>query len=131
LFAGELSVADLPEAWNALTQELLGFTPKNDKEGVLQDVHWPCGYFGYFPSYCLGNMTAAQWWQLIHKDIPEVEAQIAQGNYTPLLAWLRKNIHRQGKRYRTLELIQHVTGKPLSAKPLIEYLKARYLPLYT
>lgn len=131
LFAGELSVKDLPEAWNALTQELLGFTPKSDKEGVLQDVHWPCGFFGYFPSYCLGNMTAAQWWELVQKDIPNLEEQIAQGEYATLLSWLRKNIHEQGKRYRTLDLIEHVTGKPLSAKPLIAYLQERYLPLYS
>ena len=131
LFAGELSVAELPEAWNSLTEELLGFTPKNDKEGVLQDIHWSWGYFGYFPTYCLGNMTAAQLWEVIQKEIPNLEEQIAQGEYAPLLSWLRKNIHEQGKRYRTLDLIEHVTGKPLSPKPLIAYLKTRYLPLYS
>lgn len=130
LFSGKLKVDDLPEAWNALSAELLDYSPKNDAEGVLQDVHWSGGMFGYFPSYCLGNLLAAQLWYTLREQIPDLDAQIAAGDYTTLLAWLRTHIHALGKRYYTQELAQKVTGAPLQVQPLIRYLKERYLPLY-
>lgn len=130
LFNGSLAVKDLPAAWNALSQDILGLTPTSDKEGCLQDVHWTGGAFGYFPSYTLGNMMAAQLWATITREIPDIEAHIAQGNFAPLLTWLRDNIHRHGKRFDTQELVRRVTGAPLSADALVSYLSSRYLPLY-
>lgn len=130
LFDGSLRVEDLPEAWNKLSEEILGFTPKNEKEGVLQDVHWSGGHFGYFPSYCLGNMMAAQLWYTVKKEIPDLEDKFAEGNFKPLLNWLQSNIHHYGKQFDTYQIIEKVTGQRLSHKFLIEYLKDRYLPLY-
>ncbi|HCR37245.1 MAG TPA: carboxypeptidase, partial [Opitutae bacterium] len=130
LFAGELDVNDLPEAWNSLTESLLGFTPPSDAQGCMQDIHWAWSCFGYFPSYCMGNMMAAQLWETANKALPHLEDDFAQGDFSAMLGWLRQNIHSQGKRYRTLELVEHVTGESLSPKALIRYLKERYLPLY-
>jgi carboxypeptidase Taq len=131
LFDKTLAVKDLPEAWNALSQEIIGLTPKNDREGVLQDIHWCDGSFGYFPSYCLGNMLAAQIWYTVLDTIPDLESKIEQGNFNPLIDWLREQIHQHGKRYNTLDLTQRVTGQPLSHHALIRYLKERYLPIYS
>ena len=131
LFDQTLAVKDLPEAWNTLSQEIIGLTPKNDLEGVLQDIHWCDGSFGYFPSYCLGNMLAAQLWYAALDTIPELESKFEQGNFAPLLNWLRKHIHQHGKRYNTLELTERVTGKLLAPDALIRYLKERYLSIYT
>jgi carboxypeptidase Taq len=130
LFAGTLAVADLPAAWNALARELLGLTPPSDREGVLQDVHWSGGMFGYFPSYCLGNMMAAQLWYKVRGDLPGLEDDFARGDFSHLLGWLRRNIHEQGKRHDTQELVRVVTGEPLTPKHLLRYLRERYLPLY-
>ncbi len=131
LFSGELSVKDLPEYWNAQYQELLGITPKNDAEGVLQDVHWSGGSFGYFPSYCLGNMLAAQLWYTAAEQLPNIEQDFAQGNFSSLLNWLRENVHQHGARYHLMELSKKATGQELSPRALLRYLKDRYLPLYT
>ena len=130
LFAGTLAVADLPAAWNQLAQELLGLTPPNDREGVLQDVHWSGGMFGYFPSYCLGNMMAAQLWYRALADLPGVEEDFARGDFSRLLGWLRRHVHEQGRRHDTQELVRVITGEPLTPKHLLRYLRERYLPLY-
>ncbi len=130
LFDGTLSVEDLPEAWNHLYEELLGITPRNDAEGILQDVHWSGGSFGYFPSYCLGNMLAAQLWYAAVEQLPKLEENIANSDFTPLLSWLRENVHQHGKRYNLKELSLRATGIELSPDSLIRYLKERYLPLY-
>jgi carboxypeptidase Taq len=130
LFAGTLAVADLPAAWNALARDLLGLTPPDDRAGVLQDVHWSGGMFGYFPSYCLGNMMAAQLWYKAHADLPGLEEDFARGDFTRLLGWLRRHIHEQGKRHDTQELIKVVTGEALTPQYLLRYLRERYLPLY-
>ncbi len=130
LFAGELAVKDLPGAWQKSAQELLGLTPPNDREGVLQDVHWSDGSFGYFPSYCLGNMLAAQLWYRALALRPTLEEDFARGDFTWLLGWLRENIHTQGRRYDALELARRVTGEELSPRPLLRYLRERYGGLY-
>ncbi|PJA44789.1 MAG: carboxypeptidase, partial [Verrucomicrobia bacterium CG_4_9_14_3_um_filter_43_20] len=130
LLDGSLQVRDLPVAWNKLSEELLGYTPKNDMEGVLQDVHWSIGAFGYFPSYALGNMIAAQLWAQLRQDIPNVDEEIALGNFAPVLVWLRENIHQYGKQYSTKELVKMATGKEMSSQYFLEYLSERYLPLY-
>lgn len=130
LFTGELAVHDLPAAWNALSRELLGLTPPSDREGVLQDVHWSAGAFGYFPSYCLGNMIAAQNWAAVRRVLPGLEDDFARGDFSRLLDWLRKHVHEQGRRYPALALVRQVTGEELTPKHLIAYLKERYMPLY-
>lgn len=130
LFAGKLAVRDLPAAWNAAARELLGLTPDSDRTGVLQDVHWSGGAFGYFPSYCLGNMMAAQLWYRALALRPELEADFARGDFSWLLGWLRREVHAAGRRYAMPELVRRVTGEPLSPQPLLRYLRERYGALY-
>ncbi len=130
LFAGELAVRDLPAAWRAASRELIGLEPANDREGVLQDVHWSDGAFGYFPSYCLGNMIAAQLWARVRAVRPAIEEEFARGDFAWLLEWLRENIHAQGRRFSATELVQRVTGEPLSPRHLVAYLRERYGGLY-
>ncbi len=130
LFAGELAVRELPAAWRAASRELLGLEPATDREGVLQDVHWSDGAFGYFPSYCLGNMIAAQLWARVRTVRPGIEEEFARGDFAWLLAWLRENIHAQGRRFSALELVRRVTGEELSPRHLLAYLQERYGTLY-
>jgi carboxypeptidase Taq len=131
LFAGTLQVADLPSAWNHLAGEMLGMIPTKDSEGVLQDVHWSDGAFGYFPSYCIGNMMAAQLWYRALELRPALTDDFAQGDFTWLLKWLQENVHAEGKRFDVLALTKKVTGHELSPKALLRYLRERYLPLYS
>ncbi|MBC2606449.1 carboxypeptidase M32 [Pelagicoccus albus] len=130
LFAGELKIEELPDFWNAQYKELLGIEPRNDAEGVLQDVHWSGGSFGYFPSYCLGNMLAAQLWYTALDQLPNLQDDFSRGDFSRLLTWLRENVHKHGARYHLLELSKQATGQALSPKSLIRYLQDRYLPLY-
>jgi carboxypeptidase Taq len=130
LFTGELPVRDLPGAWRAAARELIGMEPSNDREGVLQDVHWSDGSFGYFPSYCLGNMIAAQLWSRVLTLRPGIEDDFARGDFAWLLRWLRENIHAQGRRFSALELVQRATGETLSPRYLVKYLRGRYGVLY-
>ena len=130
LFTGELAVGELPGAWRAAAQELLGLKPANDREGVLQDVHWSDGSFGYFPSYCLGNMLAAQLWYRALALRPALEEDFARGDFSWLLGWLRENIHTQGRKQDALALVRSVTGEELSPRPLLRYLRERYGALY-
>src|SRR4029079_14369042 len=126
LFAGELAVRDLPAAWRAASRELLGLEAPDDRTGVLQDVHWSDGAFGYFPSYCLGNMIAAQLWYTALALHPQLEDDFARGDFAWLLGCLRENIHAQGRRFSALELVRRVTGADLSPQWLIRYLRERY-----
>ena len=130
LFAGTLAVKYLPQAWNQSAEELLGLTPPDDRMGVLQDVHWSDGAFGYFPSYCLGNMIAAQLWYHALELRPDLTADFARGDFSWLLKWLQTNVHAQGKRHDALALTKRITGQELSPQPLLRYLRERYLPLY-
>ncbi len=130
LFRGDLSVCDLPSVWNELSSEFLGMIPPSDAMGVLQDVHWSGGAFGYFPSYCLGNMIAAQLWYKANADLPGLETDFASGNFARLLGWLRRSIHEHGRRFDTLEIVRRVTGEELSPRHLLRYLRERYAPLY-
>jgi carboxypeptidase Taq len=131
LFDGSIDTRDLPEAWRAASQKMLGYTPKNNREGCLQDIHWSDGLFGYFPSYCLGNLLAAQLWYTILDQLPGLESHFEKGDFTPLLDWLRTHIHSKGRRQFTLAFTKELTGTELSPKFLVRYLKERYLPLYT
>ena len=130
MLSGSLAVKDLPEAWNEGLRQLLGITPPSDAEGCLQDVHWSAGLWGYFPTYTLGNLYAAQFFAAANQAIPDLDERIARGDLRTLLDWLRANIHRHGKRYRAVELVEVVTGQPLSPQPYIEYLKRKYRSLY-
>jgi carboxypeptidase Taq len=130
LFSGELRVADLPSAWRAASRELVGLEPANDREGVLQDVHWSDGAFGYFPSYCLGNMIAAQLWHRMQEVRTDLDTDFAKGDFSWVLRWLRENIHAHGRRFGTMELIKRATGEELSPRHLIAYLRERYGELY-
>lgn len=130
LFSGELAISDLPNYWNNAYKEALGITPKDNAEGVLQDVHWSYGAFGYFPSYCLGNMLAAQLWESAREQLPNLEKNFETGDFSRLLNWLRSSVHAHGKRYTLMPLTEKVAGNPLSPAALIRYLEERYLPLY-
>jgi carboxypeptidase Taq len=127
---GAVGVADVPAAWNQLMKEYLGLTPPDDAQGCLQDVHWSHGALGYFPTYALGNLYAAQFFEQAHSDVPELEAGFARGAFGPLLGWLREKIHRHGKRYTAAELVERVTGKPLGADPLMRHLEGKARRFY-
>ncbi len=130
LFAGDLEVDELPQVWNDRSEAMLGIRPQHDGEGVLQDVHWSGGAFGYFPSYCLGNMIAAQNWVAVRQQIPDLEGDFAEGRFERLLSWLQTQIHSQGSRTSALDRVKTVTGQPLSPQPLLAYLNDRYGSLY-
>lgn len=130
LLSGKIKVKDLPKAWNAKIKSMLGIIPPNDREGVLQDIHWSHGSFGYFPTYLLGNLIAAQLWQTLKKEMPTVEKDIAAGKLLPIRQWLQKKIHQHGKLYSTPELIKRVTGEPLNPDYFIKYLEEKFSRLY-
>jgi len=130
LINGDLAVKDLPKAWNAMFKDYLGLKVPSDKVGCLQDVHWAFGLVGYFPTYTLGNLYAAQFWEKINRDIPDLEKRMSKGNFGDLLGWLRHNIHRHGRRYRAAELCRKVTGKELSPEPLMRHLETKLRAVY-
>jgi carboxypeptidase Taq len=130
LLSGDLPVSDLPTTWNAMMRDYFGITPPDDARGCLQDVHWAGGAVGYFPTYTLGNLYAAQFYEQARADIPGLEEGFTRGEFAPLLAWLRDNIHRHGKTYTAGELARRVTGQPLSSEPLLRHLRAKAQDLY-
>jgi carboxypeptidase Taq len=130
LINDELTVADLPTAWNEKYQDYLGVAPPDDADGVLQDIHWAAGLFGYFPTYALGNLYAAQFFAQAHSDLGDLPAEFALGRFRPLHDWLVAKIHQHGQRYTAAELVSRVTGEPLSHQPLIEHLHGKFAPLY-
>jgi carboxypeptidase Taq len=131
LFNGDLQVKDLPKVWNEKMNEYLGVVPENDAQGVLQDVHWSGGSFGYFPSYALGYMYAAQFKNTMMKDIPNFDALLEEGSVTPIREWLTENIHKHGRLKKPLEILKDVTGEELNATYLIRYLEEKYTAIYT
>ena len=130
LFEGNLRVEHLPEAWNEHMQQYLGLVPPNDSLGVLQDVHWSAGLFGYFPTYAIGNLVSLQLWEKIHKDLPAIDDRISEGEFSELLEWLRINVHVHGAKYESQELIQKITGSKIDSAPYIHYLKTKYNEIY-
>jgi len=131
LLEGKLSVAELPEAWRARYEENLGVRPPDDRDGVMQDVHWFAGPIGgSFQSYALGNIMAAQFYAAALDAHPEIEDEIGQGCFTTLHNWLRHNIYRHGARYTADELLRRVTGQPLTLEPYLTYLSRKYSELY-
>ncbi len=127
LISGAMEVPDIPEAWDQKMSAFLGLSTKdNMKDGPMQDVHWPAGYFGYFPSYTLGAMMAAQQWAAMKRDIPDISEQIARGEFARINAWRNDKIWKQGARLSTPELMKQATGQPLDASYFINHLKKRY-----
>jgi carboxypeptidase Taq len=127
LIEQRLLVKDLPAAWNARFKELFGLTVGEDRLGVLQDIHWSLGSIGYFPTYTLGNLNAAQLMGSAEKQVPDLGGQLADGNYVPLLRWLRENVHQHGRTYLPQELMRTITGESTQARHRVEYLKRKYL----
>lgn len=127
MIEGALEVADLPGAWNEGFSGLLGIAPPDDARGCLQDIHWHDGAFGYFPSYTLGAMAAAQLMRAARRDIPALDGEMARGELLPLVAWLRERVHAQGARLGFQDLLRHATGKPLDPGDFVEHVTARYL----
>jgi len=130
LVCGDLPPADLPGAWNERMKSDLGVVVPDDARGCLQDIHWSMGAFGYFPTYTLGNLHAAQMWEAVLADCPDLSDQMARGEFGELLGWLREKIHRHGRRWPAADLCRKITGRPLDHKPLIAYLKGKLMPIY-
>ena len=130
LLAGDLAVGDLPAAWNQKYRECLGVTPRNDAEGCLQDIHWSAGLIGYFPTYTLGNIYAAQLFAAAQAELGGLDDAFARGDFGGLLGWLREKVHRQGQRYRPADLVERVTGSRPDHRPLIDGLRRKYAELY-
>jgi carboxypeptidase Taq len=130
LLAGNLAVGDLPAAWNERYREYLGVTPANDAEGCLQDIHWSAGLVGYFPTYTLGNVYAAQLFAAAEAQLGGLDQAFARGDFGGLLDWLREKIHRHGQRYRAADLVERVTGSRPDHRPLIDGLRRKYAELY-
>jgi len=130
LFSGTLDPANLPDAWRKKMRELLGIEPESDTQGVLQDVHWSMGSFGYFPSYALGNLYGLQFWEKLKSDLPRAGDLIAEGNFAPIRAWLRDTIYVWGQRPDPQDLLKTVTGKGLSAEPFLGYIESKYTGIY-
>lgn len=130
LFNDEIKVEDLPQVWNEKMRDYLGVTPENDAQGLLQDVHWSGGAFGYFPSYALGYMYAAQFKKAMDQDIPNFEERIKNGDIESIREWLTENIHQYGKMKTPLRILKDVTGEGLNAKPLVDYLEEKYKRIY-
>jgi carboxypeptidase Taq len=132
LLEGKLAVADLPEAWRERFKGDFGIAPPDDKDGVLQDVHWFAGLVGgSFQGYTLGNLMGAQIFDAAVAAQPDIPARIEQGDFTTLHQWLKENVYRHGRKYQAPELIQRVTGHPLMVEPYIHYLRAKYGELYS
>lgn len=130
LIDGSLSVKEIPEAWNAKMQELIGLTPQNDSEGCLQDVHWSLGSFGYFPSYAIGNAYASHLFQAFAREIPDWEKRVATGDLQFVKKWLNENVHCYGRQYSASELMEKINGNPFSSKAYLEYLTNKYNGIY-
>ena len=130
LVDGELGVAQLPAEWNRLYREYLGVTVPDDRRGCLQDVHWSCGLFGYFPTYTLGNLYAAQFARAARAALGDPGPQLERGDFAPLREWLRREVHRHGRRHEPGELCRVATGSPLSADVFVDYLEDKLERVY-
>jgi len=127
MIAGDLQPSELPAAWAAAMREMLGVVPGNDRVGCLQDIHWYDGNWGYFPTYTLGALIAAQLFEAVRRDLPDLMREIAEGEFGPLLAWVRERVHSKGSLLSTAELVESATGRPLGTASFERHLRARYL----
>ena len=130
LVRGDLDVEDVPGVWNDKYEEYLGIRPDTDSEGCLQDIHWSHGNFGYFPTYSLGSVMAAQLFEAAEAEIDDLDAKIAEGEFDDLHDWLGENVHRHGSRYETNELVKRATGEDFSADAFLDYVDEKYGELY-
>ncbi len=122
LLFGGLATADLPEAWDAKLEELVGIRPPTDRLGCLQDVHWAAGLFGYFPTYQLGNVLSVQIWERLLADLPDAYEQIERGSFDEIHEWLREHLYRHGRKFTPAETIERVAGGPIDPEPYLRYL---------
>jgi carboxypeptidase Taq len=127
MIAGELLPRDLPGAWAEGLKAAIGVVPRSNREGVLQDIHWYDGAWGYFPTYTLGALIAAQLFAAAREAIPGLMQQIGQGEFAPLLVWLREKVHGEGSLSSTGELVERATGAPLGTAAFERHLRERYL----
>jgi carboxypeptidase Taq len=130
LVGGQLAVKDLPEAWAQESERLLGIKPQRDAEGVLQDIHWSMGSIGYFPTYALGNLYAAQFRAALQRDLGPLDALIQAERLPEVLGWMRDRVHRHGRIFAASELCAHATGAPLDASHFIDYLHEKFGEIY-
>ncbi|ELZ29772.1 carboxypeptidase Taq [Halogeometricum pallidum JCM 14848] len=130
LIAGDIDVEEVPEVWNDKYEEYLGVRPETDSEGCLQDIHWSHGNFGYFPTYSLGSVMAAQLYDAAEADIDDLEGRIEEGDFEPLHEWLTENVHRHGARYETNDLVAQATGEDFTADAFTDYVTEKYGDLY-
>ena len=130
LLEGTVAVRDLPRVWNEKMQEYLGIVPPNDADGVLQDIHWSAGLFGYFATYTMGNVIAAQLWQRYGALQPDRDAAIARGDFSGLLQWLRTTLHHSGRKFTPQELLERAVGGHLDPEPYLRYLETKYGAIY-
>ncbi len=130
LVSGDLPAADLPDAWNSAYAQSLGVTPPDAARGCLQDIHWSGGMLGYFPTYALGNMYAAQLFEAARRELGDLDLLFAKGEFTPLKEWLNGRIHRHGRRFLPQRLIERITGGPLSHRPLVSHLRTKFESIY-
>ena len=130
LVAGDLDVAEVPAVWNDKMEEYLGVRPETDAEGCLQDIHWSHGSFGYFPTYSLGSVLAAQLYAALEDDIPDVEDRIREGDFAPVHDWLETNVHSHGARLKTNDLVEEATGERFTADYFLEYVREKFGSLY-
>lgn len=130
IIEGKIEVKDLPQIWNIKMNEYLGVEPEDDANGVLQDIHWSMGAFGYFSTYALGNLISVQLWEKMNQEIPDLTDQIRTGDFNGLLGWLRVNIHRHGRKFMPQELVKKVTGPGIDPAPYLRYLEEKFGGIY-
>jgi len=128
LLEGRLTVRELPDIWDAKMTEYLDLSTKNnDKNGVMQDVHWPAGTFGYFPAYTLGSLMAAQFFSCAEKTYPDIRSALAQGDFSKLNDWLHQHVHALGSSLNNEQMLEKATGEPLNPQYFLQHVKSRYL----
>jgi carboxypeptidase Taq len=130
LVAGDLAVEDVPQVWNDTMEDYLGVRPETDREGCLQDIHWSHGTFGYFPTYSLGSVLAAQLYDAAADEIGGLDDRVSEGNVSPLVHWLRENVHQHGQRYTTDDLVREATGEAFTADYFLDYADEKFRSLY-
>jgi carboxypeptidase Taq len=130
MLEGKVSFRELPELWNSKMEEYLGIRPPNDADGILQDVHWSAGLIGYFPTYSLGNLLAAQFYNQAMSELPDIPQQISRGEFGSLFGWMRAKVHKPGAKYTPTELVERITGGPLRTQPFLDYIWEKYTDLY-
>jgi len=130
IFSHKVTVDELPQVWNQKYSDYLGVKVEHDGEGVLQDTHWSGGSFGYFPSYALGNIYSGMFLDKMQKDVPQWRKNVRKGDFSPVLGWLRGNVHAKGDLYDPADLVKAVTGKDVSVAPFLKYLDRKMSKIY-